>query len=286
MRLKKAIEEYLEYLESKERSDETIRGYGLTLKEVMFFLENRQNCAVYLDEIMTKDLESYLNHLKDRGSQAVSRNRARSVIRSFYVYLQKRELIRQNVSLNLESAQVRQKERDYLTESEIRELSNTIDHPIIKAAVITLANTGLRINELCKLTLSDVDFEIKLIKVRQGKGNKDRTIPINEKLNIVLMDYLLKDRPFTNTDNFFATTVSGRLSRQTVNHYLKRTVDDLGWHKHVTAHILRHSFATNLLCNDVSLPVIQKLMGHSDLRVTSRYLHQDLKQLHEAVNRL
>lgn len=62
--------------------------------------------------------------------------------------------------------------------------------------------------------------------------------------------------------------------------------DSLNWEKNISAHILRHSFASNLILQNAPLPAVQKLLGHSDLRVTSRYIHQDLRQLEEAVNLL
>ena len=77
--------------------------------------------------------------------------------------------------------------------------------------------------------------------------------------------------------------VGGR-SNSKINRYLKLTTKKLGWTKHVTAHILRHSFASTLVRNNASLPAVQNLLGHSDLRVTSRYIHQDLGQLQAAVN--
>ncbi len=76
----------------------------------------------------------------------------------------------------------------------------------------------------------------------------------------------------------------GKLSRQTINHELSEATTRLNWTKHVTAHILRHSFASTLVRNNASLPAVQSLFGHSDLRVTSRYIHQDLGQLQAAVN--
>jgi integrase/recombinase XerD len=65
---------------------------------------------------------------------------------------------------------------------------------------------------------------------------------------------------------------------------LKDSIEKLGWTKHVTAHILRHSFASTLVRNNASLPAVQSILGHSDLRVTSRYIHQNLEQLRDAVN--
>lgn len=284
MLFEKAIETYIENLKSKERSKETIRGYGQELNALRVFIEQTHNGAVYLEDVELKDLESYLDYHKAKGSCAKTRSRQVSIFRTFYGYLFNRDLVEKDISRKLESISYQEKERTHLSPEEVQTLIDNIDHPLVKTATITLANTGLRISELCHLTLSDVDLEKNLIQVRHGKGNKDRVIPINRKLQAELKKYLETIRPRTTSEYFFATSRTGKLSRQTVNETLIETVEKLGWEKHVTAHILRHSFASNLVRKQAPLPSVQKLLGHSNLTVTSRYIHQDLSQLQQAVN--
>ncbi|OXS25272.1 MAG: hypothetical protein BI182_05950 [Acetobacterium sp. MES1] len=193
-------------------------------------------------------------------------------------------MVDRDVTLNLEAIQFQQKERVYLSQEEMTQLIAAIDHDIVRYAVIVMVNTGLRVSELCHLLMTDVDLKNRVIRVRQGKGNKDRSIPISDRLLIELHTYLEKYRPLMETTRFFATSKTGTLSRQTINHELENTTRKLGWDKHVTAHILRHSFATALVQNNAPLPAVQKLMGHSDLRVTSLYIHQNMAQLQQAVN--
>ena len=89
-----------------------------------------------------------------------------------------------------------------------------------------------------------------------------------------------------DTDNFFATRQSGSLSPQYVNKIIKDATLDLAWDKHITAHSLRHSFASNLIRQGVSIALVQKLLGHADLRVTSIYIHHKLEDLEKAVEKL
>lgn len=284
MLLEKAIDEFIQHLKSKERSTMTVRGYRMMLMDFKRYIEKELNGQVYLDEIILAHLEGYLDYRKQQGDQPVSRNRALYIFRSFFSYLDKRDLVNKDISQKLEPISLQQKERIYLLPEEVETLLAAIDHAIIKVAATTLAYTGLRVSELCNLTLDDVNFDTECIQVRHGKGNKDRTVPMNGKLKAILIDYLKTIRPTTSSKKFFATKKTGALSDQSINRYLKMTTKKLGWTKHVTAHILRHSFASTLVRNNASLPAVQNLLGHSDLRVTSRYIHQDLGQLQAAVN--
>ena len=282
--LTKAIDEFIAYLNSKERSEATKRNYNTVLQSFKVHIEAALNGQVYVDEITLNHMEDYLEQLRIQGNQAITRNKTLYIFRSFFKFLVRKEWVQRDLSLNLEPVQTQQKERIHLSQTEMETLIAAIEHPIVRPAVITMINTGLRVAELCNLTLDDVDLENKLIKVRHGKGNKDRSIPINAKLLEELTNYLSEHRPKVTSKQFFATSKTGSLSRQTINHELDLTTTKLGWSKHVTAHILRHSFATALVQNNAPLPAIQKLMGHSDLRVTSRYIHQNMDQLHQAVN--
>ena len=284
MLLEKAIDEFVQHLKSKERSAMTVRGYRMMLMDFKRYIEKELNGQVYLDEMTLAHLEGYLDYRKQQGDQPVSRNRALYIFRSFFSYLDKRDLVEKDISQKLEPISLQQKERTYLLPEEVETLLAAIDHAIIKVAATTLAYTGLRVSELCNLTLDDVNFDTECIQVRHGKGNKDRTVPMNGKLKAILVNYLKTIRPSTPSKKFFATKRTGALSDQSINRYLKMTTKKLGWTKHVTAHILRHSFASTLVRNNASLPAVQNLLGHSDLRVTSRYIHQDLGQLQAAVN--
>lgn len=284
MLLEKAITGFNNHLLSKERAKTTIRGYNLSLQDFRRYIEKRLNGQVYVEEVTFDHLEAYLDYRKDCGDQPISRNRTLYIFRSFYTYLINRDFVEKDISLKLEPINIQHKERTYLLPEEVETLLAAIEHAIIKTAATTLAYTGLRVSELCNLTLDDVNFNTECIQVRHGKGNKDRMVPMNPKLKVILVNYLKTIRPTTESEKFFATQKTGALSDQSINRYLKLTTKQLGWTKHVTAHILRHSFASTLVRNNAPLPAVQNLLGHSDLRVTSRYIHQDLGQLQAAVN--
>jgi integrase/recombinase XerD len=145
--------------------------------------------------------------------------------------------------------------------------------------------TGGRMSEMVHLKLKHVDFDSRILHIIDGKGRKDRRIPICDKLYDILTHYL-SDLRESDSPLFFATVSTGKVSSTYINRCLHEAVGKLGWEKDISAHVLRHSFGTNLLEKGASVVSIQKLLGHSNLAVTSRYLHQDMNTLNAVVNLL
>jgi len=278
------VEKFLLHMGAIDRSPETISGYSKDLSAFTRYLEKSYNGAVYIEEVTAGDIESFLEQLKKQGQAPASRSRKLYTLRSFFAYAYKKEFVKRNIALSVDPPKLQQKERTYLSEDEVMQLIEAIDHPLIQIVVMTLYYTGLRISECLNLTLDTVDLNKQLIHVVGGKGNKDRYVPISDKLLPILVDYVLHQRPEVHSDSFFATTKTGTLSPVYVNRVLGETVKKLGWKKKVTAHILRHSFASQLVKKEVNLVKIQKLLGHSSLKVTSIYTHSNMEELSEAVN--
>lgn len=284
--LKLAISQYKEYLIYTEKSMETITGYMKELKKFQKYLLIEFNYPPYLNDITLTNLEKYLSNQIINGLAQASRSRSYHILRAFYNYCYKKELIERNIALSLEPIKVKRKERTYLLEEEVENLINEIENNLIKIVVTSIYYTGMRISECTNLKLKDVDFENQIIHIIAGKGNKDRDIPISDKLNEVLIDYIKNKRPKVSSENFFATKRTGKLSPQYTNRQINEATKRLGWDKHVSAHIIRHSFASRLVQKDVNLVRIQKLLGHSDLRVTSIYTHTSQNELRQAVNQI
>jgi site-specific recombinase XerD len=284
MLFKEAIYQFERHLIVNERSSETLRAYKLELEGFANYLEYDYNCPVYLDDVTIRDIEGYLHDLKKRGGLASRRSRMVYILRSFYNFAVKQEFIAYNVAIHVDPVKVQQKERTFLSEEEFKELISVIEHRLIRVLITTLFMTGLRIKEALDLTLEDVDLKAKVIRVKHGKGNKSRLIPISNKLLPVLKEYINTVRPQCESNRFFATKVSGQLSASMANKTLKQAVDKLGWNKKVTCHVLRHSFASHLVRHNVNIVRVQKLLGHSSLKTTSIYTHATLQELTEAVN--
>lgn len=280
-----SVEQFGKYQTNIERSPVTIKAYHEDLILLNRYLVEKYNSPVYLEDITQEDVEEFLYYLKDvKGYQPISRKRVLGSMRSFFGYAFKSELCDKNVTAKLEPIKCQQKERQYLTEKEVNRFVDAIDHKLIRLVAQTLYYTGMRISECLNLQVDDVDLEESLIHIRHGKGNKDRFVPINSKLKELFLDYTENWRVIS--DYFFATRNTGSLSKTTVAKVFRDTNQALGWKKKVTAHILRHSFASKLVQNDVHLVKISKLLGHSSLKTTSIYVHSQMEDLKDAVNTL
>ncbi|WP_083180388.1 tyrosine-type recombinase/integrase [Paenibacillus yonginensis] len=276
---------FLEGLQAKNASSETISGYKKDLEMINRFLEERYNGIVMLHDIKTQDLEDYLKMLsRERKYQPASVNRHLCTMRSFYNFAIKRGWTNVHAAAPIDPLKAPTKERTYIDEKEYHELVQAIDHPTIKTIVQFLFYTGLRIAECLSLTLDDVDLVNLIIHVKHGKGDKERNVPISAKLAPILAEYKDAIRPEISSKRFFALEKTGKVSDVYVNYVLHQTTAKLGWEKVITCHILRHSFASNLVKKDVHVVHIQKLLGHSDLKTTSRYVHSNYDQLAKAVD--
>lgn len=280
-----SVERFGRYQANIERSPVTIKAYREDLSLLNRYLQEEYNGPIYLEDITQQDVENYLYYLKVvRAYQPISRKRVLGSTRSFFSYAYKSEWCNKNVTAKLESIKCQQKERQYLPELEVFQFANAIAHKLIQLVAWTLYFTGLRISECLNLQVEDVNLEEDLIHVRHGKGNKDRNVPINSKLKELLEDYNANWR--VASDYFFATKISGTLSTTSVARVFRETTKSLGWKKKVSAHILRHSFASKLVQNDVHLVKISKLLGHSSLKTTSIYVHSNMEDLKDAINTL
>jgi site-specific recombinase XerD len=159
---------------------------------------------------------------------------------------------------------------DILSQSEVVSLLEAV--PSLKHRTILMASygAGLRIGEACALHHSDIDSPRMLIKVRQGKGKKDRYVMLAQKLLLGLREYFRVTRP-PKPWLFPGQNPGQHLCPGTVREKLHQAVEAVGLTKRVTPHGLRHSFATHLLDAGTDIRTIQVLLGHSSIRTTQLY---------------
>jgi integrase/recombinase XerD len=157
-----------------------------------------------------------------------------------------------------------------------------------RTILMTLYSTGMRRSELCHLRPEDIDKERMVVRIRQGKGGKDREVPLSPKLLEQLRTYYrsVKRRNGWMFPSLQARRPEEPITDKVVWHACHEATRRAGITKAVHPHTLRHSFATHLFDSGAELPVIQTLLGHADPRDTMIYLHLATRKLREAPNPL
>ena len=160
--------------------------------------------------------------------------------------------------------------------------------PLRNAALVALmARAGLRIGEVVGLDLEDVALNERSgwVTVRQGKGLKERRVPLSLQARKTLAGYL-EVRPEAETPALFLTKSCRRLGKRPVQRLVKSAAQRAGLQQDVTPHVLRHSFATRFLRKGGDLATLRDVLGHANLATTSRYLHADATRMQEMVEEL
>ena len=276
--------EFLQSLKYKQMSPQTIQGYAGDLKQFQHHLTGNSNAPAFVSSITEEKVESFKHSQIKKGLKAASVNRRINAVSSFCHFAVKKHWLPYNPAMDVDRVKGQKSKRTFLTTQEMQQLITNLKHPIIKYVVILMSNTGLRVSETANLRIQDVDFVQNMVHVIQGKGGKNRDVPMSPALKKELQHYLDHVRPETTSINFFATKKTGGISQQYINRVIKETCQSLDFSKEVTSHALRHSFASNLVKTDTHVAIISNLLGHADVRTTSVYMHADLTDLQKAVN--
>jgi len=165
-----------------------------------------------------------------------------------------------------------------LSPNEVWSLLNRVRHPAARMSLTLMYACGLRASEATRLCLSDIDSRRMVIRIRNGKGLKERYVPLPAPILDTLRAYWREHRP---QDWLFPSPrTAGPISRNTVLKCLKAALPETDIRKNVSCHTLRHSYATHLLERRVNLRIIQAFLGHRSLKTTMVYLHLTDSTLH------
>ena len=284
------LKRYHAYL-SLERSlsANTIEAYCSDVSKLLDYME-QQNTS-YLQATF-EQLQAFFLLLAELGIQARSQARIMSSIKSFYGYLLREELIAINPTVLLEMPKLGRHLPSVLSVEEIDALKAVVDVSKPEGqrnrAMIEVAySCGLRVSELVGLKISDIYVDESFIKV-QGKGNKQRLIPISQTALNEIKLYLYDRNALPvikkeSADVLFLNRRGGALTRQMFFTVVKQCALQAGIKTVISPHTLRHSFATHLLEGGANLRVIQELLGHSNIQTTEIYTHIGAQYLRETI---
>ena len=240
-----------ENLKLRNYSNQTIKSYLSHVRNYLRFAKNKGiNSASAKDFLLSK--------ISKDEPASVGHN----VFALKYFF---REILNQN--LNLPNPKRNKTLPNILTVEEIRkmiEITSNIKHKLI---IKVLYGCGLRVSEIVNLKKEDLNFEEDLMKIRLAKGKKDRFVKIPESIKSELESYFQLD----NSEVLFSSNCGGKLTKKTIAKIVQNSAKKAGIKKRVYPHLLRHSFATHLLESGVDLRIIQKLLGHSDIKTTQIY---------------
>jgi site-specific recombinase XerD len=157
-----------------------------------------------------------------------------------------------------------------LSQGEVRAILNLIRNPIYRMALTIIYACGLRISEGVKLTTSDIDGKRNLLRVRDGKGGKDRYVPLHKSAQELLREYY---RKYGKGSEFLYPHKESHIRIDTLQVAFRKALRESGINKQATVHTLRHSYATYLLENGENLSTIKDILGHSSIVTTDIYTH-------------
>ena len=221
------------------------------------------------DKISANEIQDYLIYLhEERHLSWQSCNTARHGLRFFY----RNTLQLPDANFYLPGAKEPSKLPQILNDEELVRLFTVSTNPKHRALLMTAYAAGLRASELCRLKVTDIDSKRMTVRVDQGKGDKDRYVPMSPRLHEQLRDYWRRVRP-TAPWLFNGHPKDRPLTRSGPAWIYKSAKQKAGIDKPGGVHTLRHNYATGLLEAGVDLHVIQRRMGHSSIRSTERYLH-------------
>ena len=282
-RLLQKFKQYL--LLEKALSGNTLDAYVHDVEKLFSYLDEQK---IFPLDVTLDDLEHFLASLHDGQIGPRSQARILSGIRAFYRYLVLDGYLEADPTLLLESPKIGMKLPEVLSVAEIDLLIDTIDLSSRegqrnRAIIETMYSCGLRVSEACNLKLSDLYLNEGFINV-EGKGSKQRLVPISERAIAEIMDYLAERaaipiKPGHEDYLFVSSHRKTKLSRITLFHIITELALQAGIKKTISHHTLRHSFATHLLEGGANLRVIQSMLGHEDISTTEIYTHIDAHRL-------
>ncbi len=283
----KELTAFLAYLEvQKNYSVYTRNNYQRDIEDFLTFCNDRR--ISYL-EITYPDAQSYLVYLyEEKKNQASSVSRKISAIRRFYQYLSNQN-ITQNSSFSLLKLPKKEKRLPkFFAYNELEELFCIPNQstPLGQRDALILEMlyaTGIRVSELVGIEIEDIHLTDKTIHIL-GKGNKERIVYFNQVTANRLKKYLADGRKILNQKQLsflFLNQRGGQLTTRGVEDILERIIQKTSLNKHISPHMIRHSFATHLLNEGCDLLSVQQLLGHESLSATSIYTHVTTDRLKE-----
>lgn len=254
-------------------SQRTVGNYVFHVKKFFDFIKKEPK------EATEDDIKKFMAYLmSELKYKAASINLALCALRFFFD-----NIIEMQLFTKIKSMKAEKKLPTVLTKDEVKRLIEAAENPKHKLMIEFMYSSGLRVSEVVKLKMDDLDLHEKIGKVVSGKGKKDRLIILSTNLIEHLRNYLTTRKD----NNPYVFKVADRsMSIRQAQQVVKTTAEKAGIKKRVFCHALRSSFATHLLEDGTDIRMIQELLGHSSISTTERYTKVSTEQLKKIVSPL
>lgn len=270
------IKEYFlkSILDQKNYSKKTFENYNRDLNKFFKFLNDYK--IKDIKKITKKTVRLYFLKQKNNNISNRTLGRYYSSLNSFFIYSIEHEYIGVNPLKFIDYPKYTKKIPEYIYDSQLEKLLNekTSENVEIelrnKLIIHLLLDTGVRVSELVNIKVHDIDVEERIIKVF-GKGSKERFVFFTSKTKELLINYLIKRKEKAITDNLLINYKGEKLTERSVQKIIKLVGEKIGLDIH--PHLLRHTFATDLLNKGADIRMIQELLGHENLDTTQIYTH-------------
>lgn len=280
------LDEYTKYLSDKRLSKNTISSYLIDVKKYLEYL-NKSN--INLNNITENDIIGYLINLEKENVSASTVSRMISSIKSFHDCLFSRHIGQSNPAKNIKKPKIQKSSIDILTEDEVKRL---LDFPKLntkkkirdKAIFEILYGTGIKVSELVKMNLEDVELEFDYVCCNYSKN--PRIIPLSDTTKKHLQEYIDKSRIELANEGekaLFVSSLGQRFTRQGLWKLIKKYANLANIDKNINPNMLRHSFAIHLLNEGANVVVVSKILGNSNLSSLQSYLNHIDKNVRKEI---
>lgn len=277
--IQKFLDRFIKYLEKEKHYPETtVTSYNRDLLSYIDFISKNK---IDYKKITKEQIRSYLKLLDERKIARSTISRILSALRHFYNYLLINEIVNNNPFKTIKNPKKEKKLPNFLQYNELETLINSIDldTPLgvrNRLIIELLYATGLRVSELTNIKMKDIDIKNKEIRV-MGKGSKERIVFFGEYAEKYLNIYIEDSRKTLLNKNHNDYLILNHQGNNITSRGIQEIIDDIvkkaALKHNISPHVLRHTFATDMLNNGADLKSVQELLGHESLSTTQIYTH-------------